>query len=95
MLFEWDPAKDAFNQRKHGVSFTEAREVFDDPLHLSLLDKRFDYFEERWITIGQSSGRRILVVATLSFDDDGEETVRIISAREATSNENRQYEELF
>ncbi len=92
MRFEWDRRKSESNQKKHGVSFEEAREVFDDPLHLSILDHRFSYFEERWITVGQTVQRRVVVVANLYFDDDGEEVVRIISAREATANERRQYE---
>jgi len=94
MLFEWDPEKDSFNRHKHGVSFSEAREVFEDPLHVSLLDHRYSYFEERWITLGRSNTRRILVVANLSFNADGEEVVRIISAREATPSERRQYEKI-
>lgn len=68
--------------------------MFDDPLHLSILDRRFSYFEERWITIGESCARRVLLVAHLFFDTDGLEVVRIISAREATGNERRQYETL-
>ena len=92
MRFEWDPAKEAANQRKHGVSFEEAREVFDDPLHLSVLDRRFTYFEERWITVGQTENRRLVVVANMYFDDNDEEIVRIISAREATVHERQQYE---
>lgn len=92
MRFEWDPYKDAANQEKHGVAFDEAREVFDDPLHLSILDRRFTYFEERWITVGQSGARHVLVVAHLFFDQQDEEVIRIISAREATAREKRQYE---
>jgi len=92
MRFEWDARKNEANARKHGVSFEEAREVFDDPLHLALLDERFDYFQERWITIGATRGRRIVVAANLYFDDEDEEIVRIISAREATTKERRQYE---
>jgi hypothetical protein len=92
MRFEWDPANEATNQRKHGVSFEEAREVFDDPLHLSVLDRRFTYFEERWITVGQTENRRLVVVANMYFDDNDEEIVRIISAREATAHERQQYE---
>jgi uncharacterized DUF497 family protein len=94
MIFTWDPKKELSNKKKHGVSFEEAREVFEDPLHLSLLDHRFSYFEERWITVGQTKKSRLLVVANLFFSDDGEEVVRIISAREATQNEQRQYEEI-
>ena len=92
MRFEWDQAKSEINRRKHGVTFDEAREVFDDPLHLSILDERFTYFEERWITVGQTGDRQVLVVVNLFFDDDGEEVIRIISARDATKNERRQYE---
>jgi len=93
MKFEWDEVKSQSNFIKHGVTFEEASQVFEDPLHLSQLDHRFEYFEERWITVGQSKERRILVVANLYFDRDLEEVVRIISARGATKNEQRQYEE--
>lgn len=92
MRFEWDQSKDEANQKKHDVSFAEAKEVFGDPLHLAILDHRFSYFEERWITIGQTKTRRVVVAANLYFDDEGEEVVRIISAREATPREKRQYE---
>ncbi len=92
MRFEWDANKNQRNARKHGVSFEEAREVFDDPLHIALLDERFTYFQERWIAIGATKRRRLVVAANLYFDDDGDEVVRIISAREATSNERKQYE---
>ena len=92
MRFEWDSKKNLTNIRKHGVSFEEAQEVFDDPLHIALLDHRFGYFEERWITIGRTEKRRLIVAAHLYFDDEGEEVIRIISAREATRNERRQYE---
>lgn len=89
MQLEWDPRKNERNQKKHRVSFEEAREVFDDPFHLSLLDRRFTYFEERWINVGQTSKRRIVVAAHVYFNDDGDEVIRIISAREATTHERR------
>jgi uncharacterized DUF497 family protein len=92
MRFEWDNDKNQANKKKHHVSFEEAREVFDDPLQIALLDKRFSYFEERWITVGQTSKHRLLVVANLFFDENNEEVIRIISAREATIHEQRQYE---
>jgi len=92
MRFEWDAKRNEANIRSHGVSFEEAREVFDDPLQIALLDERFDYFQERWITIGATRRRRIVVAANLYFDDEDEEIVRIISAREATTKERRQYE---
>lgn len=90
--FEWDPEKDSLNQKKHGISFTEACEIFDDPLHISILDQRFSYFEERWISVGQTKKTHVLVVANLYFEDDGEEVIRIISAREANTHEREQYE---
>ena len=76
MKFEWNKDKNKLNQEKHGVSFEEAKEVFADPLHISKLDYRFSYFEERWITIG----------ATNKY------SIRLISARKANQNERKSYE---
>jgi len=92
MKFEWNDEKNLTNQEKHGVSFEEAREVFEDPLQISKLDHRFNYFEERWITIGSTKQYQILVVANMFFSDEGEEIIRIISARKANTNERRFYE---
>jgi len=92
MKFEWDENKNRLNQRKHRLSFEQAREVFYDPLHLSKLDHRFSYFEERWITIGATQNGHILVVANLFFSDEEEEVIRIISAREANLQEVKYYE---
>ena len=92
MKFEWDDAKNQANMQKHGIAFEEAVEIFEDPLHIALLDHRFDYFEERWITIGATRGRAVVVAAHLSFTREGEEVIRIISARNATANERKQYE---
>jgi len=92
MNFEWDETKNRINQEKHGVSFDEAKEIFDDPLQISKLDHRFNYFEERWITIGATKKEKLLVVANLFFTDEGEEIIRIISARKANNNERRAYE---
>jgi hypothetical protein len=93
---EWDEAKNLSNQRKHdGVSFEEARHVFDDPLHVSAPD-RIEGGEQRWQTVGAVQGFLILVVAhtVTEEDDDGEsaEVIRIISARRATTRERRRYE---
>ena len=92
MKYEWDENKNKLNQQKHGISFKEAKEVFDDPLQISKLDKRFSYFEERWITVGSTSQHKVLVVANLFFTDDGEEIIRIISARKANKQERESYE---
>lgn len=95
MHFEWDENKNKENIKKHGVSFQDAQEVFDDPFHLSLLDKRFDYFDERWITIGITKGQQIVVVGHLYyFDERGEEIVRIITARKGTKKERENYENI-
>jgi len=92
LKFEWSEEKNFLNQQKHGVGFAEAREVFEDPFHISKLDFRFDYFEERWITLGATSREKILVVANMFFDEDGEEIIRIIRARKANQKEKDFYE---
>jgi len=92
MRYEWDQNKNFANQKKHGISFDEAIEVFDDPLHVSVLDEKYSYFEERWITVGSTKNISIVVVVNLFFSDEGEEVIRVISAREATSNERKNYE---
>ncbi len=91
MKFEWDENKNRLNQHKHGVSFEDAKMVFDDPLQISKLDYRFSYFEERWITLGSSKNSQLLVVVNLFFTDDGEEIIRIISARNANPKERASY----
>ena len=92
MRFEWDSNKNETNIKKHGISFEEAKMVFDDPFHMAVLDKRFNYFEERWITVGKIPEKGLVVAAHIYFDKDDEEVIRIISARKATPAERRQYE---
>ena len=89
MKFEWDPGKAARNLRKHGVSFHEAATVFGDLLSTTYSDPDHSSDEDRFITIGMSSGGRVLFV---SHADRGER-VRIISAREATRGERVSHEE--
>lgn len=86
---EWDPVKARANLKKHGVSFEEASIVFDDPLFITFLDVEHSLDEERYITLGLSQRNRLLLVA----HTDREEAIRIISARKATKNERRFYEE--
>jgi hypothetical protein len=93
MRFEWDEAKNRVNQRKHGVRFEEAQTVFDDPLAVSIVDQEHSITEERWLTIGMSSQGRLLVVAHTYWVLNGEELVRIISARKPTAHERESYEE--
>jgi uncharacterized DUF497 family protein len=85
--FTWDPTKAASNLRKHGVSFDEAVTVFADPI-AAMLEDALD--PNRSILIGRSRrGRTLLTV----FVELSEDTIRIISARRATSHERRRYEE--
>jgi hypothetical protein len=88
MEFEWDPEKAAANLAKHGVSFGEAEGVFADPLALEMPDPDHAEDEERWIVIGESYRRRLLVVV---FTERAE-SIRIISARLATRSETNGYE---
>ena len=86
---EWDPVKARTNRRKHGVTFEEAATVFTDPLSSTILDPLHSETEERFVIIGQSLRRRLLVVV----HTDRGNTIRIISARVANAHERRTYEE--
>ena len=88
MNFTWDPAKAEKNRRKHKVSFDEATTVFGDPLAGTIPDPDHSVGEHRFVTVGVSSARRLLVVSHTDDDD----TIRIITAREATAHEKKQYE---
>ena len=89
MKFEWHPPKAESNLAKHGVSFEEAATVFDDDLQLILQDTWHSMGEQRYRCIGRSKpGRLLLVVYTERKPD----ITRLISAREATSNEEDKYE---
>ena len=89
MTFEWDEAKAAANLAKHGVSFDEAKTVFDDPLFVDFYDPEHSVDEHRYITLGESQQGRLLIVAYTGRD----EVTRLISAREVTSTEREAYEE--
>ncbi len=90
MRFEWDPAKAENNIRKHDVSFDEAVTVFKDPLAFIFDDEAHSEEEHREIIIGMSALRRMILVC---FVERLEDTVRIISARPATRQEIKDYEE--
>jgi len=94
VTFDWDSYKNSENIEKHGISFEYAQEIFRDPLHLSVLDERFSYFEERWITMGATENGEVVVVAHLYIVEEPEERICIISARRATSRERKQYEKI-
>ena len=87
MRYQWDRNKASTNLNKHGIDFADAVSVFSDELAITIFDDRFE--EERFITIGMDILSRILVVVYTLRDDE----IRLISARKATRNERRQYEE--
>lgn len=80
--FAWDARKAQINLHKHGVSFEMAARVFADPNALFEED-RIEEWERRWRTIGIVEGLVVLAVAHTVRDNDGTETIRIISARRA------------
>jgi uncharacterized DUF497 family protein len=85
----WDSRKAKRNLRRHGVAFEEAATVFTDPLSATIEDPLHSEEEDRFVIMGESVRRRILVVV---HTDEGD-TIRIISARVATAFERKQYEE--
>ena len=87
--FEWDPAKAELNLKEHGVSFEEATTVFRDTLSITIIDPDHTNSEHRFIDIGMSHLRRLLVVSYTERKDK----IRIISARRATRAERKNYEE--
>jgi len=89
LRFEWDPRKAKSNLAKHGVSFTEAMTVFADPLARIFNDDEHSREERREIIVGHSAKQNLFLV---SFTARGDR-VRILSAREATRLERRDYEE--
>jgi hypothetical protein len=98
--FEWDEAKNRSNQRKHGISFQEASQVFLDPMHIVVAD-RVVGAEQRWQALGlvrRPSGCHLLVQVAHTVREESEpdtfiEVVRIISARKAVPEERKIYED--
>ena len=88
MKFEWDVLKAATNVDKHGVSFHEAETVFGDPFELTIPDPVHSGSEVRWVSIGYSSGARLIVVV---YTERGARC-RVISARTASPRETSAYE---
>jgi len=86
---EWDESKNLLNQKRHHVSFEEAATVFTDPFEITINDPDHAFLEHRFISIGESLRRRLLVV---SYTERGDR-IRIINARTPTRRERRAYEE--
>jgi len=89
LRFLWDPRKAVSNERQHGVGFPEATTVFDDPLSVTIADPDHSLEEQRFLLLGQSTRRRVLVVA----HSERGESIRIISVRRVNRRERRIYEE--
>ena len=87
-VLRWHPQKGRSNLRKHGVAFEEAASVFLDTLSVTISDPNSTE-EERFVTIGRSGRNRTLVVVHSEVGD----VIRIVSARLATRQERRKYEE--
>jgi uncharacterized DUF497 family protein len=90
MEFEWDERKNQANRAKHGISFEEAKYVFDGPT-VSWIDNRWDYGEVREITIGVIQDEAVIVVV----HTDRNERIRLISARTANRDEREIYNAHF
>jgi uncharacterized protein len=88
MRFEWDENKNRQNLKKHGISFEEAKEIFEGIIFTSI-DERFVYEEIREISIGAIQG--IVIVTVIHTEREG--IIRIISARKATPKERKEYYE--
>lgn len=88
LAFSWDPRKDRENHKKHGVSFSEAKTVFYDENALLLRDPDHSISEDRFILMGISSSLRFLVIVHCYKGSEG--VIRIISARKATGNEQKE-----
>jgi uncharacterized DUF497 family protein len=83
MEFEWDENKRKSNIQKHGIDFEDAKRVFEG-ITITFQNNRFDYSEQRFITMGLLY-EIVIVIAHTEFD----ETIRIISMRKATKNEQK------
>ena len=91
ITFEWDENKNTINKRKHKISFEEAQTVFSDDEALVIDDPEHSEQEERFIILGMSAKANLLVVCHCYRQS--ETVIRIISARKATKNEAKHYDE--
>lgn len=90
--FEWDDEKNRLNKSKHGVSFEIATQIWNDENYLLIPDAIYEG-EQRWIAIGSVTIMTVLIAVHTSVDARGVETIRIISARRATKQERKRYEQ--
>jgi len=87
--FEWDEEKNRENLRKHGVDFEEAVAAFKDQYAPCYFDPAHSIEEDRFILLGMSPRLRVLVVCHCYRA--GGEIIRIITARKATENEEKDH----
>ena len=85
MRFEWDEAKRRINIIKHGIDFADLDVLFEGKT-VTVLDDRFDYGEDRFVTLGLLNGNVLVVVHT-----ETDTVIRLISVRKATKNEEKSY----
>ena len=91
-MFSWDVRKALVNYEKHAVAFEEAATVFVDPAGLDWADAAHSAYERRHKRLGRSvAGRILLLVYTVKRTPHGQETIRIISARQASRKERKAY----
>ena len=90
LVFEWDSEKDRTNQKKHGVSFEEAKSVFYDDSAIQFWDEDHSDLEDRFLLLGRSSKMRVLLIVHCFREP--ESVIRIISVRKATKTEIKQYQ---
>ncbi len=89
LIFEWDVAKAISNEKKHGVTFEEAKSVFYDDFAIQFYDDQNSVLEDRFLLLGHSNQSRILLICHCEKESGG--LIRIISARKATVNERKLY----
>ena len=87
--FDWNPAKADINIKKHGVSFEESRSVFYDEFAIQFFDQDTSDVEDGFLMLGMSNETNILIVCHCERDNGN--TIRIISSRKATKNEQKHY----
>ena len=88
LKFEWDKRKAVLNIKKHGVSFENAATAFGDPLSVTIHDPKHSYDEDRFLLLGKTQDKKLVVVA----HTDRKDTIRLINARPATRQERVDYE---
>jgi len=88
MKFDWNSKKAEINLKKHGISFEEVITVWNDYFFIDFFDEKHSVEENRFLIVGESDQNRLLIVSYTEIAD----IIRIISAREITSKERRDYE---